>query len=156
MAYSLLGIFGVSMPLLYGEGKKAFFLLQEEILKESDDQSIFAWNYNGVHGYGENWIGGPLADSPSRFEQSGNIIPIPSSPERLPYAMTNKGLRIELPLTPLGGSYGVSIAVLDCQYENDFSGLLGIVLIGSSPSLYRRMPSRNLEFVGPHDWRLPS
>ncbi|KAI1125970.1 HET-domain-containing protein [Nemania abortiva] len=42
-AYSLLGIFGVNMPLIYGERSKAFIRLQEEILKESDDHSIFAW-----------------------------------------------------------------------------------------------------------------
>lgn len=43
MAYSLFGIFDVNMPLLYGEGAKAFVRLQEEILKEQDDMSIFAW-----------------------------------------------------------------------------------------------------------------
>lgn len=43
IAYSLLGIFDVNMPLLYGEGKKAFFRLQEEILKASSDQTLFAW-----------------------------------------------------------------------------------------------------------------
>ncbi|KAH6616722.1 heterokaryon incompatibility protein-domain-containing protein [Boeremia exigua] len=44
LAYSLLGIFDVNMPLLYGEGKKAFVRLQEEILKNSADQSLFAWS----------------------------------------------------------------------------------------------------------------
>jgi hypothetical protein len=34
-AYSLLGLFDVHMPLLYGEGEKAFVRLQEEILKQS-------------------------------------------------------------------------------------------------------------------------
>jgi hypothetical protein len=42
MAYCLLGISGVSMPLLYGEGTRAFIKLQEGILKETDDQSLFA------------------------------------------------------------------------------------------------------------------
>ena len=42
IAYSLLGIFNVNMPLLYGEGEKAFIRLQEEIIKESDNHSIFA------------------------------------------------------------------------------------------------------------------
>ena len=41
VAYSLLGIFGVSMPALYGEGgHQAFIRLQEEIIKKSDDQTI--------------------------------------------------------------------------------------------------------------------
>jgi hypothetical protein len=44
-AYSLLGIFDINMPLLYGGGgEKAFIRLQEEILKESSDESIFAWD----------------------------------------------------------------------------------------------------------------
>ena len=43
MAYCLLGIFDVNMPMLYGEGQKAFIRLQEEILKEFDDHSLFAW-----------------------------------------------------------------------------------------------------------------
>lgn len=43
-AYSLLGIFGVNMPLLYGEGGKAFLRLQKKILKASTNLSIFAWN----------------------------------------------------------------------------------------------------------------
>jgi hypothetical protein len=34
-AYSLMGIFNINMPLLYGEGRKAFIRLQEEILKGS-------------------------------------------------------------------------------------------------------------------------
>jgi hypothetical protein len=33
IAYCLMGIFDVNMPLLYGEGPKAFIRLQEEILK---------------------------------------------------------------------------------------------------------------------------
>ncbi|KAF2264191.1 HET-domain-containing protein, partial [Lojkania enalia] len=43
LAYCLMGIFDVNMPLLYGEGEKAFVRLQEEIMKDSDDQSLFAW-----------------------------------------------------------------------------------------------------------------
>jgi hypothetical protein len=47
-AYSLLGLFNISFPLVYGEGWKAFGRLQEEILKVSTDQSIFAWTQNGL------------------------------------------------------------------------------------------------------------
>ena len=41
-AYYLMGLFDVNMPLLYGEGGKAFLRLQQEILKQSDDDSLFA------------------------------------------------------------------------------------------------------------------
>ncbi|KAI0372741.1 HET-domain-containing protein [Pilatotrama ljubarskyi] len=42
-SYSLMGIFGVKMPTIYGEGRAAFLRLQEEILRTIRDQSIFAW-----------------------------------------------------------------------------------------------------------------
>ncbi|KAI6146412.1 heterokaryon incompatibility protein-domain-containing protein, partial [Pisolithus tinctorius] len=42
-AYSLLGLFGVHMPMVYGEGKRAFQRLQLEIIRSSNDHSIFAW-----------------------------------------------------------------------------------------------------------------
>ncbi|EIW61115.1 HET-domain-containing protein [Trametes versicolor FP-101664 SS1] len=42
-AYSLLGIFGVHLSPIYGEGRNAFLRLQEEILKHIPDQTIFAW-----------------------------------------------------------------------------------------------------------------
>ena len=41
-AYCLMGLFDVNMPMLYGEGSNAFLRLQEEIMKHSDDESIFA------------------------------------------------------------------------------------------------------------------
>lgn len=43
LAYCLLGIFGVNMPVIYGEGASAFVRLQEEIVKTSNDLSLFAW-----------------------------------------------------------------------------------------------------------------
>ena len=44
-AYSLLGIFDINMPTLYGEGERAFQRLQEEILRRIPDQSLFAWGF---------------------------------------------------------------------------------------------------------------
>lgn len=43
-AYSLLGIFDVNMPMLYGERQKAFQRLQEEIMKRTNDTTIFIWS----------------------------------------------------------------------------------------------------------------
>ena len=42
-AYCLMGIFGVNMQANYGEGRYAFIRLQEAILSQSPDQTIFAW-----------------------------------------------------------------------------------------------------------------
>lgn len=43
LAYCLLGIFDINMPLLYSEGHRAFQRLQLQILTESEDFTIFAW-----------------------------------------------------------------------------------------------------------------
>ena len=42
-AYCLLGLFGIVMTPIYGEGEHAFTRLQEEILRRIPDDSIFAW-----------------------------------------------------------------------------------------------------------------
>ncbi|KAI1785938.1 HET-domain-containing protein [Ganoderma leucocontextum] len=42
-AYSVLGIFAINMPTLYGEGEGAFRRLQEEIMRRIPDESLFAW-----------------------------------------------------------------------------------------------------------------
>ncbi|RYP53506.1 hypothetical protein DL768_001543 [Monosporascus sp. mg162] len=55
IAYCLLGIFDISMPLLYGEGSRAFIRLQEEIIKEYDDESLFAWRSTALGHASEAW-----------------------------------------------------------------------------------------------------
>ncbi|KAI0708165.1 heterokaryon incompatibility protein-domain-containing protein [Cerioporus squamosus] len=42
-AYCLLGLFDIQMPPLYGEGRNAFRRLQEEIMKQWADTTLFAW-----------------------------------------------------------------------------------------------------------------
>ncbi|KAK4241860.1 HET domain-containing protein [Achaetomium macrosporum] len=42
-AYCLLDLFGVNMPMLYGEGERAFYRLQEEIIKQTEDYSFLLW-----------------------------------------------------------------------------------------------------------------
>ena len=49
-AYCLLGLCDINMPLLYGEGPRAFRRLQEAIVARSDDQSLFAWNFEYEYG----------------------------------------------------------------------------------------------------------
>ncbi|KAI5984904.1 heterokaryon incompatibility protein-domain-containing protein [Pisolithus orientalis] len=66
-AYSLMGLFRVNMPMLYGEGKKAFQRLQLKIIRVSSDHSIFAWNPSGPR------TGSVLAEDPSDFRDSSFI-----------------------------------------------------------------------------------
>lgn len=62
-AYCLLGILDLRLPVLYGEGERAFIRLQDEIMKNTEDTCIF------------DWVGKPsslnsyLARSPSCFRQ---------------------------------------------------------------------------------------
>ncbi|KAI4280416.1 MAG: hypothetical protein L6R35_005891 [Caloplaca aegaea] len=75
MAYCLLGLFDVNMPLLYGEGSKAFIRLQHEVLKQSSDDSIFAWKSDSLT------RGATFALDPSWFAYS---------------SMTNQGLNFPI------------------------------------------------------------
>lgn len=77
VAYSLLGLFEVNMPLLYGEGGlKAFIRLQYEIVRSRRDESIFAWTRLSV----DHHLPAPglLAPNPENFFDSGDIVPIHS------------------------------------------------------------------------------
>ncbi len=71
-AYCLMGLFDVNMPLLYGEGRKAFSRLQQEILRISDDQSIFAWSHPEVD-QSHLHISGLMAPSPEHFKHASGI-----------------------------------------------------------------------------------
>ncbi|KAJ4312469.1 hypothetical protein N0V84_009915 [Fusarium piperis] len=46
IAYCLFGLFDVNLPMLYGEGTKAFLRLQEEICQRIYDLTLFAWKTN--------------------------------------------------------------------------------------------------------------
>jgi len=78
-AYCLMGIFGVNMPLLYGEGSKAFQRLQHHIMEDSDDCSVLAWGETytrPVWSLQLQYIGA-LAKSPVSFRNSSHIRPLP-------------------------------------------------------------------------------
>lgn len=99
-AYCLMGLFGINMALLYGEGSNAFQRLQLEIIKSSDDESIFAWN-NHVETIGAE----VLARSPSWFSFSGDIEPYELvNSGKSEFAMTNKGLAINVSLLEYCGA----------------------------------------------------
>jgi len=75
IAYCLMGIFDANMPLLYGEGLKAFSRLQQEILKESTDQSLLAWDsFSGHVSAATRAATGAFADHPRRFRDAANIL----------------------------------------------------------------------------------
>jgi len=112
LAYCLLGLFDVNMPLIYGEGDKAFTRLQNEIIRQSDDESIFAWTAESTaDDITKSAIRceSMLALSPAAFRYPPNIDrPHPESrtdldymDRRLPYTITNKGLHLHIPTSNL-------------------------------------------------------
>lgn len=120
-SYSLLGIFGVNMPMLYGEGEKAFIRLQEEIMKQSDDHSLFAWTSS------DHCYRGLLARSLSDFASCSDIVPSISRMNRAPYSITNMGLSIELPMVTW--AMDTYLAALDCRHVTGSStAQIGIFL----------------------------
>lgn len=93
---------------------------QEEILKQSDDQTLFAWQLGFERT--RNDLCGPLATHPSKFRGASTLIPILDDDFQSPYSMTNKGLRIELPIVHQGEDpYG--LAILHCGTYNTRTGL---------------------------------
>ncbi|KAK8055348.1 hypothetical protein PG993_000575 [Apiospora rasikravindrae] len=133
MAYCLLGIFDVNMPMLYGEGGiKAFIRLQGEIMKISDDQSLFAWRKEEVEGESlYSSYTGLLAPSPMEFLDSHNIAFMENPLENCPYSSTNKGISIRLNLIPYRADRHepeVYIALLDCRYHGPEGRPIGIYL----------------------------
>jgi hypothetical protein len=148
IAYCLIGIFGVNLPLLYGEGERAFVRLQEEIMRSSDDQSLFAWGLTDqehkvlhapdektlyVPDYQKNpeaqpsTLRGFLARSPAAFEKSGNVVPYRNWDVSMPYSMTNQGLRLELPVIQHEG-FKEYTAILACHFQDNYLGPLGIYI----------------------------
>ncbi|KAH9828892.1 HET-domain-containing protein [Teratosphaeria destructans] len=95
-AYCLLGIFGINMPLLYGEGDKAFSRLQKEILSSTYDESIFAWSPPEPDELPATLLATPmLADTPQRFANCRHLK-LSQVHDRLPATLTSLGLEIRL------------------------------------------------------------
>jgi len=103
-AYCLLGIFDVNMPLLYGEGKKAFRRLQEEIIKSTLDLSILAWKLpsqtalplglKDVPLSEDDMVCGLLADSPEWFAECVTIRTARRGEIR-EFSLTHTGIKIQ-------------------------------------------------------------
>ena len=99
------------MPLLYGEGSRAFLRLQEELISRFNDQTIFAWNNFApfTPGIGDwdskAWEsqlgGGVLAHHPLAFKDSRYVVPeIRLDNAKEPTTITTRGILIEAYLAP--------------------------------------------------------
>jgi hypothetical protein len=137
-AYSLLGLFGVSMPLIYGEGEQAFKRLQLEVMKSSTDHSLFAWNWIFEELQVPGAIQDVLATSPDEFRNLGGILRSVPTLNTPAYEMTNRGLRITLPCSKSEGSNRELFAHLNCKVDGFDDRLVGIRLWESREGLFVR------------------
>jgi hypothetical protein len=136
LAYCLMGIFEINMPLLYGEGMKAFVRLQEQILSVSDDDSILAWE-------GERRGGSCLASSPAAFSNAKDIIFDPCN--STPINLTKYGLRMEM-VTHGNIFPSPSFAELRCGKKND-TGILGIQVFDTQTTSSLIRPAYGLQLL---------
>jgi PHD/YefM family antitoxin component YafN of YafNO toxin-antitoxin module len=144
LAYCLLGIFEINMPLLYGEGEKAFLRPQEEIMKTSDDQTLFAWEYEIIRSRRiPRRTYSPFARSPAFFRRSGQFVPDELNETSKPYVITNKGLQINLSIIKLS-RYEFHLAALVCRTENQFHSVVAIPISFRSPDSIIRLEYRNV------------
>ncbi|KAI0713312.1 heterokaryon incompatibility protein-domain-containing protein, partial [Earliella scabrosa] len=173
-AYSLMGMFDIHMPAIYGEGRRAFLRLQEEILKQYPDDTLFAWGDAlslitsetiKLLTHSDNppdYHGQLFAPSPASFESAGELWPISQEtlmqrlgrhdPAYYPpptYSVTRYGVQAELPILSFPRTYsfsknGLKLGFLLC--EDSAENLFALVL--RPASIYTQyQPSR----PGPQD-----
>ncbi|KIO06376.1 hypothetical protein M404DRAFT_999034 [Pisolithus tinctorius Marx 270] len=137
-AYSLMGLLDVNMPMLYGEGKKAFQRLQLEVIRTSNDQTIFAWDPEGK----TRRTSSVLADDLGLFKDCHDVVeiepkefnrkmlsvwssslsavtnmpvPIPDDQGLHVFTIANAGIQMWLPVVPYYGCPSVFQAALACR-----------------------------------------
>ncbi|KAL6793696.1 hypothetical protein GGI42DRAFT_142054 [Trichoderma sp. SZMC 28013] len=144
LAYCLLGIFGIAMSMIYGEGgEQAFIRLQEQIMKSMRDDSILAWGLSD--GTNDSLIsdeaikdsilhdavrsGNILATSPKHFEHSGQIVCREQTNGQLQSLdMFGGSLRISLPLVTDRAS-GETLGLLSCGPASSPHQVVGLPLV---------------------------
>jgi hypothetical protein len=105
------------MPTLYGESYRAFRRLREEILRSSNDHSIFDRQ-------GKILTAGMLAESPDGFVHSSHwasgsfhffMKKFSISKPKPHFEVTNFGLRLQLPMAPIPNFRGYYVAFMPNQ-----------------------------------------
>ncbi|KAI1297807.1 HET-domain-containing protein [Xylaria venustula] len=139
IAYCLLGIFDINMPLLYGEGEKAFTRLQEEIIRSSNDLSIFAWTaaLGDKRSFRSIW-----ASSPSEFKSCQFLVRAALEWNgRGEYSITSRGLRTTDMIRTVRGEAsrkGSYFLPLDCVDARQKKHIRFVSLEQYGPSLFAR------------------
>lgn len=124
MAYCLMGIFDINMPLLYGEGQRAFLRLQQEIVKVCNDQSILAWQDSLLSETSTSLF----APHPGAFHKEVNVF---HAKPQVPMSLDSRGLELDVDLLAgIDNSYSTSgtFAVLQGHLSHDYLARPAILL----------------------------
>jgi hypothetical protein len=137
LAYCLLGIFDVNMPMLYGEGVRAFVRLQEEILKKTTDLSLLAWRAKKDSEYR-----GILAETPTEYLGCSMVhLNDDQFSYRGEISITNKGVKLYMPLRHVHDD--IFLMDLHCYEEkNGVSLRIAIYLKRVLDTYFRHWPQK--------------
>ncbi|KAJ0131509.1 DENN domain-containing protein [Fusarium oxysporum f. sp. albedinis] len=120
LAYCLLGIFEINMPMLYGEGSKAFQRLQEQIMKRSDDCTLLSWGYQELC---SNWRweqASLLAPHPSSFRNCKDIEPCSMEGfNAASFSMNQRGLQMKVPICFDSTHQLLAYMILNCSPRSE-------------------------------------
>lgn len=138
LSYCLFGIFDVNLPLIYGEGTKAFNRLQEAIVSNSNDLSLFAWTAQDIN----QDFRGIFALNPSEFLHCGsyriNNDPTLEIPE---IRLTNKGLHVKTRLNKGEDDYQLSLHCFDSKFNlREFTSTVVLALVQTAQGYVRHKP----------------
>lgn len=130
IAYSLMGIFDVNMPMIYGEGSKAFARLQEEIIRTYEDPSIFAWQ-----AWEQSQASMLLSPSPFGFRNAHDILSWSFDWLDDSFSLHNKGLRIRLPAIESEENPMLLTAILNCRFSTSTMRQIALLLRRHPPGM---------------------
>ncbi|KAG8526671.1 uncharacterized protein KY384_008100 [Bacidia gigantensis] len=140
VAYCLMGLLKINMPLLYGEKDKAFKRLQTEFIKQHHDETIFAWT-------NDHLINGRLlASCPADFKHSGHVESLNVEP-RQAFEVTNVGIRMTVRVSREDwGGYRAILSSVTHGTMMEQSPWLKIAL-QKKDGIYLRLNQKKLEFL---------
>lgn len=119
------------MPLLYGEGRKSFIRLQEEIMKSGYDFTLFAWSKGPICDSllrsnasqtpahpSDSEFSGLLASSPALFTNSTKVVPLEDDFDDLQgNSVAAGGVIVRLPTFTRNRN---TFAALPCLYQGAY------------------------------------
>ncbi|KZZ98540.1 HET domain containing protein [Moelleriella libera RCEF 2490] len=176
-AYSLIGLFNVNLPLLYGEGDKAFMRLQSAVLARNSDHSLLLWRAKSDQVVWNFRRPGCLSLTPRNFQSMPPIVPqreyydldnemVPRLATGLaegmePMEISGFLLRLTVWVCPVNDyplerriqdpktDRGLVLGILNCHLASDYMTRPAILLSHMGAGIYRRIARHSIFLVNP-------